>query len=186
MARNKQKAPPMPPKNIEARITGGRSLLLIAVLLSVVNIAMVLLGVDRQFLFSVAAAYYLVIWGVGVDTLASASAEAVIGPWATGALVVAAVILVGYLLCWYFSKKYSGWMIAGLVLLSLDTLALVVISLMLFGNAGYNVVDLCLHIWILFILGMAVRASVWKDRLELARLIEEMDSGEGSSETVDS
>ncbi len=61
-------------------------------------------------------------------------------------LAFAVLVLVPYLLCWIFSKKRRGWMIAALVLFAVDTGALVVDTL---GSDDvlYNLPDLLFHIW---------------------------------------
>lgn len=71
-------------------------------------------------------------------------------------LASAVLVLVPYLLCWIFSKKRRGWMIAALVLFAVDTGALVVDTL---GSDDvlYNLPDLLFHIWVLVYLVLGVK-----------------------------
>ena len=61
-------------------------------------------------------------------------------------LVIGLLMTVPYLLCWIFSKKRVGWMVAALVLFSLDTLFL------LLALDLSMIVDLLIHGWVLFYL----------------------------------
>lgn len=148
-------APPPPPnpKLVQARLTGGRSVLLVAPLLTVLNTVLLLLAADLQFPFSVAAPYYLVAFAMGVNGGSAA------GLYPLAALAFTGVVVTVYLLCWHFSKTRRGWLTAGIALFSVDTLLLAVLSVMLMGTKGANVVDLCVHIWMMFILATARKAE---------------------------
>ena len=69
-------------------------------------------------------------------------------------LVIAGICLLAYLLCWIFSKKHYGWMIAALVMFIMDTLALVGIYLMIEDFSG--IMDLLIHAWVLYYLFLGV------------------------------
>jgi hypothetical protein len=51
--------------------------------------------------------------------------------------VFALVALVPYLLCWHFSKKRRGWMIAAAVMLALETLLLLLDALTVLANGEF-------------------------------------------------
>lgn len=167
MSRGKIPTVTLSPQSIQARIFGARSVILVAVALTVVNIAILLIKTGDPILFSVSIPYYLVLVGLGMDNgMGGGEADpavTTIGPWTIGAIVVAAVILAVCMLCWYQSKNRRGWMIGALVLFIVDTLALVVASVVLLSNPSFVVIDLCIHLWIIFLLAFAVRA--WNQKM---------------------
>lgn len=156
--------PPAPPsqKKLEAQIFGGRSVLLVAVILTVLNLF--LAGASQKLPFEVAVPYYLVLLGLGADNGAT-DAAIHLGPWTAGTIAIAVVILLAVLACWYFGKKHNGWMIAGLVIFCVDTVAMAALALTALGAYGFDVIDLCIHLWALFLLATAVRAGVKKKAL---------------------
>ena len=87
------------------------------------------------------------------------------------ALVIAAVILGLFLLCWIFSKKRRGWLIAGLVLFIVDTLALLGFSMAL-EMLTDNILDFVFHGW-----AMVELVAAWKADRKLAELPPEMPEG---------
>ena len=131
------------------RMARGRGTLLLIIIFTVVNLAFVLMDLGTYFLFSVSVPYYLVSYCMGLDNFF------VDGPWDTigsntqMALVIGAVILIIYLLCWLLAKKHSGWMVAATVLFVVDSLALVWISFALLVRPMNNIVDFLMHIWAL-------------------------------------
>ena len=123
----------------------ARGNLLLMIVFTVLNIALLFTGSDMMMLFSATVPYYVAILG-----------------WASGDqaflivnLVIAAICLMVYLLCWLFSKKHYGWMIAALVLFVLDTLALVGVYLLIGDFSG--IMDLLIHIWVLYYLFVGVK-----------------------------
>ncbi|MBE6585889.1 MAG: hypothetical protein E7645_05090 [Ruminococcaceae bacterium] len=69
--------------------------------------------------------------------------------------VLSIVLLVPYLLCYIFSKKRVGWMIAGLIIFSADTLLLLVDVLTAFSST--LVICMVFHIYIIVTLAMGVK-----------------------------
>lgn len=62
-------------------------------------------------------------------------------------LVIAVVILVLYLLCWIFARKFKiGWLITALVLFSIDTIVLLLFN----GFVIDFVIDYIFHAWVIF------------------------------------
>ena len=100
----------------------ARGNLLLALIFTVVNIVLTLVNADIYFLFS--AFMPLVMVDLGV---------ALVPDLGTPVLVIMAVIgvalIVPCLLCWIFSKKKMGWMIAALVYFVFDTAFLLLFSL---------------------------------------------------------
>ena len=64
-----------------------------------------------------------------------------------------------FLLCWFLSKKRSGWLIPALVLFVLDTLALAWCTLNLVNDPAGNIVDFVFHFWAIWELCVAIRCS---------------------------
>ena len=187
MSRGKIPTVTLSPQSIQARIFGARSVILVAVALTVVNIAILLIKTGDPILFSVSIPYYLVLVGLGMDNGMGGAGEAdpavtAIGPWTIGAIALAAVILAACMLCWYQSKNRRGWMIGALVLFIVDTLALVVASVVLLSSPSFVVIDLCIHLWIIFLLAFAVRAwnqkmlIYWQERAAEEEAAEKADS----------
>ncbi len=62
-------------------------------------------------------------------------------------LAIAVVILVLYVLCWIFARKFkSGWLITALVLFSIDTVVLLIFN----GIMIDFILDYVFHAWVIF------------------------------------
>lgn len=154
------------PEYLLKQTAGARASLLAVLIFTVVNLAMLLLETDRYFLFSASVPQYLTAFGMGFDMgLGYLS----FGPFTAIALVVSAVVLVLYLLCWLLSKKRPGWLIAALVFFIIDTVALLVVSLLL-EILTENILDLVIHAWVLFELIQGISANY-----KLEKMIAEFD-----------
>lgn len=130
----------------------GRSNLLLMSILTAVNIVLILANADRSFPFS---AFFPQIAIAVSAVLAQETANSAL--LAIG--IALTVLSLGvYFLCYLLSKKSSGWLIAALVLFSLDTLFLAYTHLPDF-NVSY-LLDFVFHAWVLFYLIAGVRAAV--------------------------
>lgn len=129
---------------------GARNSLLLMLIMSVINTVMAAVGSETYFVFSDYLAYYAAAYGSFGYAASGMIAYLVVGCGA------AALILLPYLLCWIFSKKRRGWLIAALVLFIIDTL-LVVWDALAFMDISY-LLDVALHIWLVveLILGVSV------------------------------
>lgn len=132
-------------ENALKQLSVARGNLLLMIVLTVVNILLSLLGSDTMLLFSATVPYFAATVGILSE----------IGILVGIGVGIAAVILGIYLLCWIFSKKHYGWMIAALVLFALDTLAMIGIY-MLYGDVS-GVLDVLIHAWVLYYLVIGVR-----------------------------
>ena len=143
MKRKKNKSP-------QQLYQAARGNLLLMLIFSAVNVAFAAFGVDIYFLFSDYLAYMLALTGRVFLEYTDEGLYLAVG------LASAVLVLVPYLLCWIFSKKRRGWMIAALVLFAVDTGALVVDTL---GSDDvlYNLPDLLFHIWVLVYLVLGVK-----------------------------
>lgn len=124
----------------------GRSWLLGVLLFTVVNLFLLVLDTGRYFLISLSVPYYFTLMGLVSD------ATGKVGAVTTAALVISAVILGMYLLCWLKSKQRPGWLTAALVLFCLDTVGLLVLaqldkSLLDLGFHGITIVYMARGIW---------------------------------------
>ncbi len=132
------------PEYLLKQVAGARSSLLIVLVFTVVNLAMLLADSGTYFLFSASVPYYLTAFGMGMDMGLGSSG---IGTFTLVGLGISAVALVWYLLCWLLSKKRPGWLVAALVAFVLDTLALLGLSLA-FDMLADNVMDFVFHAWV--------------------------------------
>lgn len=102
----------------EKRYDRGRHCLLVAAVFTAANAALALAGRGNHILFSVFAPY---IQSVTCRSIYEETGEAlhlIIG--AASALLVIALVA----LCWTMAEKKKGWLLAGLVLMAVDTLDL--------------------------------------------------------------
>ena len=137
---------------------GARANLLIALIFTVINCVLAVVGGSTYFLFSCSFPYAMASDGAfwtGLMYSAEEYAEyglteADMMPiWYLYIMLVPAVIsVVVYLLCWIFSKKRVGWLIAATVLFVLDTLFLI----LYYGVDVSFIMDYVFHAWVLFIL----------------------------------
>lgn len=128
----------------------ARSNLLLAIILTVVNIVLFFAESGTMLLFSVSVPYYAVFIGFLFDAL-----EIGIG--------VAAVVLIAYLLCWLFSKKNSGWLVVAAVLFAVDTLAMAGLYLLMEDMSG--IMDAVIHICVMYYLVVGIRAAAQLKKL---------------------
>ena len=147
------------PEYLLKQITGGRSSLLLILVFTAINLVMLLLDVDRYFLFSASVPYYLTMLGKGIDNGFVDGAWDINGTFTVTALVISVVVLAVYLVCWLLSKKKSGALIAALVLFILDTVALIIFTFTLYDNPAVNLMDFVFHAWAVASMIHAVRAG---------------------------
>lgn len=159
----------------------ARSNLLLAIIFTVVNIVIGVIGANYYFLFSASIPYLLGLAGVtglinrfDIVTEFIAESEYIPGTgeyafnvnmFSTIVMVVASIfvvvsigILLLYFFAWLKSKNPAkrGWMIFALVFFSLDTLAMILLAGEMSGN---TVIDILFHIYVLVYLIMGVSAS---------------------------
>ena len=147
--RQNQMTPRQMPMN---RYKSARVDLLLVIIFTVINIVMLFSGSETMMLFSATVPYVAVLVGY----LANIEAGGALDWFVTGSLIFAFVILAMYLVCWFFSKKRYGWLLAALVLFSLDTVATVFLYL---DNLGAGVMDFLIHGIVIWYLAMGVKAG---------------------------
>lgn len=134
-------------EQLQQKYKAARSNLLLTIILTVLNVVMLLLGSENMLLFSISVPFYAVVFGY----LMEGTAMLVTG------IVIAAIMLAVYLVCWIFSKKRTGWLIAALVLFIVDTL--VMGAMYLLAGEGSGIMDVLIHIWVLYYLISGVRSA---------------------------
>ncbi len=144
-------------ENYQKQYQNGRSNLIFAIVMTVINIIVLVAGGDMMLLFSISFPYLLAVFGgvLGSDIL----------------MIGAVISLIGWLVIWILSKKKPVMMLVALILLILDTLALAGTYLLMEYASG--IVDVLFHIWLLYYLWQAVSANK-----KLSALPEEPEIGE--------
>lgn len=155
MARNQANVDKNSREYLTQKWKTGRSSLLLILIVTLVNMIAVVADIDFYFLFSASIPFYLVVFGKAFDNGFAEGAWSEIGTFTVTALVIAAVILGVYLICWLLSKKHNGWLIAALVLFSIDTAALL---LMLSGDSSV-LLDLAIHALAIWELAQAISCA---------------------------
>ena len=143
------------PEFLQKQVAGARSSLLLVIVFTVVNLAMLLLDSGTYFLFSASVPYYMTAFGMGMDL---GMGEAGIGTFTLIALGISAVVLVLYLVCWLLSKKRPGWIVVAFVAFILDTLALLGLCLMM-DMLVDSIMDLVFHAWVVVSLMQGIIAN---------------------------
>lgn len=158
--KNTQSAPQTKREVYERNYNNGITNLLLIIAFSVINIVLLVANSNTYFLFSAFIPYFLVdvgmfytgtypeeyYYGLGFTEFLDKSFLVV-------AVVIAAVVLVLYLLCWLFAKKKKiGWLIFAVVMACIDTVAMLVLG----GIAMESIIDIIFHAWIIFSLINAV------------------------------
>lgn len=123
----------------------ARTNLLIMIAFTLINIILLFTNAGSMLLFSATVPYL----AVGVGLVSEFTPVLVV------CTIFAAITLLIYLLCWIFSKKHYGWMIAALVLFILDTLVMALTYLGIGDTSG--ILDVLVHIWVLYYLIIGVK-----------------------------
>lgn len=172
-------APALSPRAVlENKYKVARINLLIAILFTLINIVMVFFGDGTYFLFSISVPYILALWGalwcgkLPAEWYEGETDIEFLDPSVMVVmLVVAAIILALYFLCFFMSKKNkSGWFVFALVMFSIDTVAM--IALLGIGN---SIVDLIFHIFVIVYLVMGIRVP---------NKLQELDAQEAAAEAA--
>lgn len=129
---------------IQKKYNNSRSNLMIMIVFTVINVLFVILEVDYMLLFS--ATVPILLASLSFDFI----------PYIM--LTLAVIPIVSYILFWVFSKKHYGWLIAACVLFSLDTLALIGVSILLGDFSG--IIDFAFHIWVLYYLIVGIKSGI--------------------------
>lgn len=162
-------------QKLENRYKGSINNLLVIVLFSVVNIVLLVTNANSYFLFSAFIPYFLADYGMYYCGMYPEDYYYDVGEmefldksYFVYALVIAAVILLVYLLCWFMAKKKKiGWVIAALIFFALDTAAM----LFFMGINMDMFMDILIHIWVF---GYLINAIVVYRKMKKAPEMEEI------------
>ena len=129
------------------QFAGARTNLLLMLALTAINLVLLATGSDYMMLFSATIPYLSVAFGLYNEMTVLLVAG----------IAIAAVSMIAYLLCWIFSKKHYGWMIAALVLFALDTICLV--GFYFYAGDFSGILDLLIHVLVLYYLILGVKSG---------------------------
>ena len=143
-------APLSPREELQRKYNNCRANLLLVLIFTVINLFTVTFS-DSYFLFSatIPMLFPLGFAGITADpefmtemglTAQDATTLLIVG------LVIGVILTVPYLLCWIFSKKRVGWMIAAMVFFGIDCLFLLV------SFDLSMIADILIHAWVMFYL----------------------------------
>lgn len=145
------------------KYNNARSQILFALVFTLINIALVFINNGSSyFLFSIFVPYAMVSLSYSIcgmmpaDYYDESFGDFLPKSFFAVVCVIAAVILVVYLLCYIFSKKHIGWMIAALVLVSIDTVLLLGFIL-LTGTLSSSFMDILFHILLVYYAAAALK-----------------------------
>lgn len=151
-------------RNLQWQIQWSRNVFLVILAVTVVNLVLLLVGVDYHFLFSAAVPYYM-NWMAMQMGRKALTALAVI-------VTVAVFAIGGGCWCFFHSRK---WLEGALIFYAVDTVALVVIALVLLENPWSCLLEVLMQCLGLFLIYPARKATM---RLEnLKRRLEERKEG---------
>lgn len=127
---------------LSAKVQGARNMILTILLFTIVNLVLRVAGTDMYFLYSASIPYYMTLICIFLDngwpTRDISNVDLHLGKFAAIALVISAIILAVYLVCWLISKKNNVGLTVAMILFALDVLALGVLLALLVRN---NLVD---------------------------------------------
>ncbi len=149
--------------------------LLVMLICTAVNVVLFFLGSGTMMLFSATVPYIAVIYGSLFWWASEIEIYFILG------IAVAVVLIVAYLICFIFSKKRVGFMVAALVLFAIDT---VVMALTYIGSGSFadGIIDIIFHIWVLAYLVSGVYNGFKLKKLpdEEATAITDTENGESA------
>jgi hypothetical protein len=125
--------------------------LLLVIVFSSINLLLMFIEADLNFLFSASAPQ--LFYGIGFNI----TLETDDSMFATIGLVFAVAALLPYFVCWYFANRKRMLMVVALVFFSFDCLLLFVL-LALIGFDISFLLELAFHVWVMICLISGVRA----------------------------
>ena len=154
------------PKKLQIKITRARVNFLFITILSALNIFTLSIGGKFYIPFSSTLTTNTVMKFKNMTQETGHIAYNIIG------IVISALIVGLYVLVYFKSKNNPRWMLAGLIMLSVDTLLLVIINILLsitgngFAWDEFQIIDIALHFILLYYLVAATKASTDLERLK--------------------
>ena len=149
-----------PRQNLLSQYQAGRGNLLLVVIFTLINVILISFGQETYFLFSATLPYVIAVFGAifcgmmpdeyydDSDAYRQMFESSKIYIF----VAVAVAIIALYFICFLFSGKRVGFLIAALTMFSLDTV------FMLFFYGFSMILDIFFHAWVLFYLIRGVSA----------------------------
>ncbi len=144
---------------LENRYQSYRHEIIFVVLCTVINAVLLLTNADTYFLFSAYVPYFMITMGMMMCGKFPAEyyedldgMELLDDSFLVVMCVLAAIGIGIYVLCWFMAKKRVGWLVAALVLISLDTIAIFLLA----GIDMTMILDYIFHGLIIYSLVMGI------------------------------
>ncbi len=131
-----------PGKTPESTYATARANLLLMIGFTVANVVLTLFKANVYLLFSATMPLLAADLGVVMDAEGLTAGATIIG------VIIAAIIVCLYVLCWVLSKKRGAWMTVAMVLFALDT----GLMLLMFGITADMILDVVFHAYVLYYL----------------------------------
>lgn len=173
---------------LENKLRISRGNLMLVILFTVINCALLIGGSTAYFLFSAYIPYALVVIGMLLsgrmppEYYEEGEPVALIpGSGFYVFIAVAAVILVCYLVCWILSKKHAfAAYLAALILFGIDSLLLVLDTV--FGSSiDLSVlINVAFHVWVIYYLIVGLSATVQLKKLPLESEVPRFEGNPGA------
>ena len=171
----------LPMSQTETKYKNMRNILLMTLILSAVNCVSLLVA-DMFFYVSAYLPLLIIAFGAQYTAVTGASAFYIVSA------VLSMVILVPYLLCYIFSKKHVGWMIAAMSLFAVDTLLLGIDLIAAFNSTLLICMVFHVYILVMLIMGVKYGLSLKKEKeaagVPMDGQIPEMPFGQPGTEYV--
>ena len=166
-AQNAQKKELSPREQREAKAKSCKWSILFIATVSVVNLIFALMDADTMMLFAPAVPYYLVRVTQAFEN------DFVNGAWSNGpgsmaAFWVGMALTLPYFICGFLCKNRPGWTLTAAILMAVDTVGLVVMTLLFMNSFLSNTMDYIIHALMLFVL-----FSSWKEQKKLTANVAE-------------
>ncbi len=126
--------------DLKKKYDQSRGNLLLIIIFTIINIALLFTSSNTMFLFSITIPYWAAAFAYFLEL--------------TSLYIVSGVVLLLYVVFWFFSKKHYGWFIPALILFILDTVYLGYVTIDI-GESS-NIIDILVHIWVLYYLGAGI------------------------------
>ena len=132
----------------ETKYKNMRLMILTLFVLSIINCVSLAL-IDTFFYFSAYFPFILIVEGYSLAVETGAMIFYIVF------CILALISIIPYILCYIFSKKHVGWMIAALALISVDSI-LMLIDL-IYAPDGFMVVNFAFHVYMVVTLALGVK-----------------------------
>ena len=157
---------------LQAKYNSARADLMVMLVFTLVNIILLVFDADVMMLFSATVPYYALVFAMYVS-------ESLLVP----AVIIMLASLVAYALCWAFSEKHYGWMIAALVMFIIDTVCLVLLYWFLEDVSG--ILDFVIHAVLLYYFFMGAKSGRELSKLPKEEMLENSESEFSLENTYD-